>query len=112
MGTLLAFAGGFELFDAFLDLFLKGFLEKLSAFDEEKVFHLIEDMSVLGVVGDEIAFVDEGIEFGVKKFTTARAGGFGLHKIPPCKKGNVKKSITNPHKIFTHPVGVRGVWRH
>jgi hypothetical protein len=83
VGTLLRFGSGLGVLDSFLEFFLKGVLEKLSSFDEEEVFHCVEG---LGVTGNEIALIEEGIEFGVKEFTTAKMGRVGLHKIRPCKK--------------------------
>jgi len=80
VGTLLAFDSGFDTFDAMLQLFLKGFLEKLSPFDEEEVFQVIEGVAVGGVIGDEVALVEESIEPGVKEFTTGRKGRFREHK--------------------------------
>jgi hypothetical protein len=68
------------MFDAFLQLFLEGFFEELASVDEEKVFHVVEGFAVGGVVGDEVAFVEEGIEFGVKEFTPGGRGRFGLHE--------------------------------
>ena len=80
MGTLLAFGSGFDTFDAMLQLFLKGFLEKLSSLDEEEVFQVIEGFAVCGVVGDEVALVEKSIESGVKEFTAGREGRFGGQK--------------------------------
>ena len=54
-----------------LKLLLKGFLEKLSPFDEEEVFQVIEGFAVGGVIGDEVALVEESIEPGVKEFDGA-----------------------------------------
>jgi hypothetical protein len=102
VGTLLAFFGRFDLLDSFLDYFLKGFLEELSSFDEEKVFHLFENMSVLCVVCNEFAFVEQGIEFGVEKFTPGRTQGGGSHKIPLVKV-DYSNRLTNPQKCLTHP---------
>jgi hypothetical protein len=59
---------------------LEGFLEELASLDEEKVLHVVEGFSVGGVIGDEVAFVEEGIEFGVEEFTPAGRGRFGLHE--------------------------------
>ena len=81
--TLLGIGCRFDWVDSFLELFLKGFLEKLSSFNEEEVFHCVEG---LRITGDEIALIEEGIEFGVKEFTTAKMGRVGLHKIRPYKK--------------------------
>jgi hypothetical protein len=80
MGTLLGFGSGFGVIDSFLQLFLKGFLEKFSSFGKEEAFHVVESLSIGGVIGDEGAVVEQGIEFGVKKFTPGREnGGFGIH---------------------------------
>ena len=57
-----------------------GFLEKLASFDEEEVFQVIEGCTVGGVVGDEVALVEEGIESGVKEFTPGREGRFRGYK--------------------------------
>jgi hypothetical protein len=69
---LLGFGGNFGTFDAFLELFLKGLLEKLTSLGEEEVFQGVEGFAVGGVIGDEVTFVEQGIEFRVKEFATAR----------------------------------------
>ena len=83
VGTGGRFAGGFGAVNVLLEFFLKGILEELSSFGEEEFFHDIEGVSVVGVGGNEVTFVEQGIEAGVKE--TANGGGFGLHKIRPCK---------------------------
>jgi len=80
VGTLLAFGSGLDIFDAMLQLFLEGFLEKLASLDEEKVFQVIEGFAVGDVVGDEVALVEKSIESGVKEFTAGREGRFRGHK--------------------------------
>jgi len=80
VGTLLTFGSGFDTFNALLQLFLKGFLEKLASGEEEEVFQVIEGFAVGGVIGDEVALVEQGIEPSVKEVTTGREGRFGGHK--------------------------------
>ena len=80
VGALLGFGGRFGAYDAFWQLFLKGGLEKLTPFREEKVFQVVEGLAVGGVIGNEIALVEKGIEFGVKEFTTSRERRCWLHK--------------------------------
>jgi hypothetical protein len=80
VGTLLANGSGFDTFDAMLQLFLKGLLEKLASSGKEKVFHIVECFAVGGVIGDKVALVEESIEFRVKEFTTRRKGRCGGHK--------------------------------
>jgi hypothetical protein len=81
VATLFGFVVGFGLLDALLQFILKGFAEKISSFGEEEVFHVVEGLPEGSVVGDEVAFVEEGIEFGVEEFSAVRRGGVGLHKI-------------------------------
>jgi hypothetical protein len=69
--TLLGFGGRLGVVNALLQLFLKSFLKKLSSFDEKEVFHVVEGLTEGGVIGDEAAVIEKGIEFGVKPFTTA-----------------------------------------
>jgi len=83
VGTGGRFADGFGVVDVFLEFFLKGVVEKLSSFGAEEFFHVIEGLSVVGVGGNEVTFVEQGIEAGVKE--GANGGGFRLHKIRPCK---------------------------
>ena len=83
MGTLFGFGSGFDLFDSFLEFVLKGFLEKLSSFVEEEGFHAVEG---LRVTRNEIALIEQGIEFGVQEFAAGRLGAGRLHKLRPCKK--------------------------
>jgi hypothetical protein len=47
---------------------------------EEEVFHVIESLAVDGLIGDEIAFIEEDIEFGVREFASARFGVSWLYK--------------------------------
>jgi hypothetical protein len=68
---VLGFGGNFGTFNAFLELFLKGLLEKLASLGEEEVFQGVEGFAVGGVIGDEVALVEQGIEFRVKKVTAA-----------------------------------------
>ena len=96
MGALLGFSGRFGAYDAFLQLFLKGGLEKLTPFREEKVFQVVEGLAVGGVIGNEIALVEKGIEFGVKEFTTSGREGAGFIRVHPCKK-SVSVILTNYH---------------
>jgi hypothetical protein len=55
---------------------LKGFLDELSSFDEEKVFEVVDGLSVFGVVHDGIAVVEESFEFGVEEIVNG--GGLRL----------------------------------
>jgi len=80
VGTLFAFAAGFGAIDVFLEFLLKGFLEKLSSFDEEEFFHVVECFAASSVIGDEIALVEQGIQFRVEKCPAVRKGRSGLHK--------------------------------
>ena len=50
------------------------FLEEFSSFEEKELVHIIDG---LWVTGNEVAFIEEGVEFGEKKF--AKGGGIGLH---------------------------------
>ncbi|MCL2710488.1 MAG: hypothetical protein FWE95_06385, partial [Planctomycetaceae bacterium] len=53
--------------------------------DRKKGFHEVECLSVSGGIGDEIALVEEGIQFRVEKCTGGKMGRFRGHKVRPCK---------------------------
>jgi hypothetical protein len=61
-----------------LEFFLKDFSEEGSSLQEEKRFEVIECFAEGGVVGDEIAFVEEGVKLFREK--VADEGRMGLHK--------------------------------
>ena len=82
--------------DVFLEFCLKSIVEKFSSFGEEELFHIIEGLSVVSVSGNEVAFVEQGIETGVEE--VANVGGFGLHKIRPCKSV-YPPILTTPTKL-------------
>ena len=46
----------------------------------EEVFQVIAGCAVGGVIGDEVALVEERIESGVKEFTLDREGRFRGYK--------------------------------
>ncbi|MCL2710475.1 MAG: hypothetical protein FWE95_06315, partial [Planctomycetaceae bacterium] len=56
-----------------------------STFDEEEVFLGVEGLPKGGVFGDQIALVEEGIQFRVEKCTGAKWGDSGGHKVRPWK---------------------------
>ena len=62
---------------------MKGIVEELSSFSKEEFFQVIEGLSVVGIGGNEVTFVEQGIEAGVEE--VANFGGCELHKIRPCK---------------------------
>jgi hypothetical protein len=99
---LLGFGGGFGVFDAFLEFLLKGLLEKLSSFDEEEVFHVVECLTEGGGFGDEIALVEQGIKFRVEKFSGGKMGRLRLHKVRPCKN-SPENIVPKYHQTFMHP---------
>jgi hypothetical protein len=72
VGTLFGFGGRFGAFDALLKFLLKSFLEKLSSFGQEKLVHIVEGFAVGGIVGDEVALVEEGFELRHEKVAGAR----------------------------------------
>jgi hypothetical protein len=90
---------GFGLFDAFLEFFLKDFFEKSSSLEEEELFEIVEGFSEGGVVGDEVAFGEEGGELLREK--VANGGRGRLHKIRPCKRGPLT-SMTQTIVPTTH----------
>ena len=60
-------------------------MEVLSSFGEKEFFHAIEGLSVAGVGGNEVTFVEQGIEAGVEETTNIRGFGgikYGLVKVP------------------------------
>ncbi|MDR0327564.1 MAG: hypothetical protein LBI05_04635, partial [Planctomycetaceae bacterium] len=61
------FAFFIGLIGEFLEFFLKGFLEKLTSFVEVELFEVVEGLPVGGVFGDEVAFVEQGIESFVEQ---------------------------------------------
>jgi len=57
-----------------------GLFEELSSCVEVELFEVVESLSVGGVVGDKVAFVDQGIEILVEQGTDFGRGtteGFG-----------------------------------
>ena len=82
--------------DVFLECFLKGVLEKFSSFGEEELFHVIEGLSVASVGGNEVAFVEQGIEAGVKEVANFGDSGcikYVLVKVP------IPPILTTPTKL-------------
>ena len=67
----LGFLSGFDSLDAFLEFGFEGFLEEFSSFGEEEFVHVVEGLSIFGVVGDHVAFGEQGFEFGVEEFVHA-----------------------------------------
>ena len=80
VGTLFSFVGGFVAFDSFLEFLFEDFFGEVSTFDVEKVIEVVEYVSIGGVVHDEIAFVEHGIEFFVEQSPNSGRGGSGLHE--------------------------------
>jgi hypothetical protein len=71
VGTLFTFGGVFDLLDSFLEFFLEGFLEEFSSFVEEEGFH---DVECLFVGVDQVAFGEQGFEFGKKELVNGGGG--------------------------------------
>jgi hypothetical protein len=69
----------FGTLDALLEFGFECFSEEFSSFDEKEFVEVIECLPIGGVIGDEIAVIEEGIKFGVKQLTPGREGRFGLH---------------------------------
>jgi len=84
--TLFGFGGGFGALDRFLKLLLKGFWEKLASLDKEEGFHVVEGFAVGGIVGDEIALVEQSFELRKEKLAGMGAAGNEGHRIRPGKK--------------------------
>ena len=100
MRTLLGFVSGFDLLDSFLEFFLKGFPEKLSSFVEKEELHVVEE---LWVAGDEVAFIEEGFEFGDEEFVGRNGEGGGLHGNYVLVKVTDPHSLKNQQKTLAHP---------
>jgi hypothetical protein len=99
VGTLLAFGSAFAVGDAFLKFLLEDFLEKFLSFGAKKVVEVVEGVTVGGVVHDEFAFGDQGIEVFDENGTNVRRGGRGSgYKMLPCKSP-IKKVYQSPTKF-------------
>jgi len=61
--TLFGFLLLFDVLDAFLQFLLKDILDELLSFGAEKVIEVVNGTTEWGGVHDEIAFVEQGIEF-------------------------------------------------
>jgi len=80
MRTLFGFGSGFDFGDAFLQFLLKDFAHEFLTGEEQEVIEVVEGLSVVGVVHDVIAVVEEGIEAFVKKVANAGSMSGEVHK--------------------------------
>jgi len=79
-------------------------LYEFSSFGEEEVFHIIEGVTIFGVLGDEVACVEQGIEFLVKEITNGE--GLGIHHVRLCKNECTTLDRV-PLKFNKSPVGLQ-----
>jgi hypothetical protein len=63
VGTLIRCGSGFGSVDTFLEFFLKGLAKKLSSLNKKKRFEISERLTEGGLVGDQIALIEQGIQF-------------------------------------------------
>ena len=75
------------MLDVFLEFVLEYFVGEFSSFVEEKVFEVVDYLSVLGGLHDMIAFGEHDVEVFVKEVMDVAGieGGLGRHNIRPCK---------------------------
>jgi hypothetical protein len=95
------FSGGFGAVGVLLKFRLEGVLEECSAFGEKKRVQVINDFGGEGLGGDHVALIKEGFEWNDEQ--VANGGGFGLHKVRPCKKVS-RPIVYCTHNGCTHPL--------
>ena len=79
MRTLFGSIGLFGGVDTFLDFLFKSFGGELPNRGEEKIVHIVEDVSVLGVIADGIEVGEQGLEFFKKQGFGFCAGSDRIH---------------------------------
>ena len=80
MGTLFRFGSGFDFGDAFLKFLLKDCAHEFLTGEEQEVIEVVEGLSVVGVVHDLIAVVEESIKSFDEHVANAGQECGGVHK--------------------------------